>query len=426
MNFAFDYLIIGGGIAGTMAAETIRRQDPRGTIAILNAEPHPLYSRVLLPAYMQGKVRRDQVFLRTLLDYDKNGIQIFLGELAAAVDITHHEVRTSRANIFHYKKLLAAGGGSVRPWRASGSGWEHACRLQTIEDADKFIAQAEKVPLKEAIVVGAGFIGMEFVNSLVARGFRVSLVTSEGGCWFGRLGAEGSQFLERAFLAHGVAIYPASQILFLEQDASGMFTAKTSKGAILEAGIVAVGVGLERNVDIYQGLGFEIERGIKTNEYLETGVEDVWAAGDVAEYYSTLFGTYEVVGNWTNAFQQGRVAGLNMSASLAGHGDRTAFTDIATYSITVLGKYVTFLGSAFAGKGREVINRIDPNGAYLEKFFLRDSYLVGAAMINKFEDKKILETMMRLRVLLANAKSELADPACRLADIVAAAGAPAL
>jgi len=425
MNITVDYLILGGGIAGTTAAETIRRQDPRGAIAILNAEPHPLYSRVLLPAYMQGKVRRDQVFLRTLHDYDKNGIQAFLGELATVVDIAHHEVRSSRANIFHYKKLLAAGGGSVRPWRASGSGWEQICRLQTIEDADAFIAKSEKAPFKEAIVVGSGFIGMEFVNSLAARGFKVSLVTSEGGCWFGRLGAEGSRFLERAFLSHGVTIYPADHILLLEQDESGVFTAKTSKGATLKAGIVAVGVGLERNQDVFQGWGFKIARGIRTNEYLETGVEDVWAAGDVAEYYSAVFGTYEVVGNWTNAFQQGRVAGLNMSASLAGRNDRTAFTDIATYSITVLGNYVTFLGSAFAGKGKEAISRIDPDGTYFEKFFLRDNYLVGAVMINKFEDKKILEMMMRSRALLADAKSKLADPAYSIADIAAKANTPA-
>ncbi|OGZ45836.1 MAG: hypothetical protein A3C84_03565 [Candidatus Ryanbacteria bacterium RIFCSPHIGHO2_02_FULL_48_12] len=415
MRIGVDYLILGGGIAGTTAAETIRRDDKDGKIAILSGESHVLYSRVLLPAYVQGRIPREKVFLRTLTDYERNAIQLFLGESAVVVDAEKKEVQTSAGNTFFFEQLLISTGGQVQPWRV-GRSVPDVARLQTLNDADDLIARIHRTTKKHAVVVGAGFIGMEFVNSLVANGFSVDLITKDGGCWFGHLGKDGSDFLEMAFPRNRVALHPASEVSDIKLDA-GTYLIRTTRNDKLEAGLLAVGIGLERNLTSFQGQGFEIGKGIKTNEYLETNFPYVWAAGDIAEYYNVHTKKHALVGNWSHAFLQGRAAGLNMSAAHLHKKTKTVFEDVPTYSITVLGNHVTFLGDSVIEGSKETLARADEHGRFFEKFFLKDNLLVGAIMINKFEDKKVLEALIKHQVDITTLKPFLVRPEASIKDL---------
>src|SRR3989344_644827 len=115
-----DYLIIGGGIAGTTAAETIRKLDPSGTITIVSEEPHPLYSRVLLPHYIRGRVKRDFVFLKKDEWYEKHAITLLKGRFLQSLDISAHEAVLNDGTIYKYKKLLLATGGRGRTASSGG------------------------------------------------------------------------------------------------------------------------------------------------------------------------------------------------------------------------------------------------------------------------------------------------------------------
>ena len=107
----YDYLIIGGGIAGTTAAETIRQKDKDGRVAILSAEPNFLYSRVLLPEFIRGEVGLEKVMLRGADDYKKNGIEIFLGEEVEKLNTYELSLKTKSGKEFKAKKILIASGG---------------------------------------------------------------------------------------------------------------------------------------------------------------------------------------------------------------------------------------------------------------------------------------------------------------------------
>src|SRR3989344_836979 len=143
---SYQYLIIGGGIAGVTAAETIREQHPDATIGIVTHEPYPLYSRVRLPMYLKRKIPREKLFLRTIDDFIESRIELRLQETVTAVDEKRREITLSRfagsggarhnGVTLGYQKLLIASGGRARPW---GRPEDESViyRLQTIDDADR-------------------------------------------------------------------------------------------------------------------------------------------------------------------------------------------------------------------------------------------------------------------------------------------------
>lgn len=395
MQVKTDYLIIGGGIAGTTAAETIRERDPKGDIAIISAEPHMLYSRVLLPKYVRGAIRREQVFLRGVADYEKNNIRLFLQEEVAAIDTLRHEVRTRAGNLFSYRALLIAAGGTPKPWHVEGGNSVPVMRFQTIDDADAIREAVDNATYKEAVVVGGGFIALELINALVPRGFRVHMVLQERAFWGQYMDTAGSAFLEQFLEKHSIIIHRESQVLAAtpRAEGAGVSVRLTTEKEVV-ADVFVVGVGLERNLALFGEEGIEVSRGVRANEFLETGAEGVWAAGDVAEYYDILVGRHSVVGNWTNAFLQGRTAGINMAAALAG-GEKQEFRRVSSYALDVLGMQVTFLGH-MQGAGEEgikIITRADGAESY-ERLFIERTRLIGAILMNKFEDKKELEHLI--------------------------------
>ena len=157
----YDYLIIGGGIAGVTAAETIREKSPTGTIGIISGEPHLLYSRVLIPSFLKGRISRDQLFLRRAEDFTRRNIDLHLGQTAVSVDTKLKAVRLENGLVFRYKKLLVTSGGRVKPWGRKED-LEFIYRMQTLDDADRI--RARLPALKSPLVIGSSFISLEFLE----------------------------------------------------------------------------------------------------------------------------------------------------------------------------------------------------------------------------------------------------------------------
>lgn len=416
-----DYLIIGGGIAGTVAAEAIRGKDDSGTIAIVSKEPHELYSRVLLPKYVEGTLTRPQVFLRTVEDYNKRNIDLFSGQEATIVDVKRKEVRTRQGAVFFYKQLLIAAGGRVKPWRVEGSADVSVMRFHTIDDASVLYDRLSEKHPKDVVIVGGGFIALELMNALVPRGVsRVHCLVPEKRYWEDYLDNEGSALVERHLEQNGILLHPDETVTIIRKDDGGKITVFTTNRASYPADILMVGIGLDREVETISGSGIEVKRGIVTDEFLETGIKDVWAAGDVAECYNPVFGRNLLVGNWNNAFLQGRIAGLNMVSRHTARGDLQAFTHIPLYAITVLGMHIAFLGDVSGAKervNRTYISRFQ-EGKWYERFGLEGGKLVSAVFINKFEDKRVIELLMKDQRDSAPYVSYLGDPSVTLADYI--------
>lgn len=399
----YNYLIVGGGIAGVTAAETVRAGEPDATIAILSKETNILYSRVLLPNYIKGKVRRDQVFLRSIDDFEKRNIDLLLGKEAIFLDTEKKEVKAKSGELYSFDKLLIASGGSPRAMSIPGENLAGVFRLQTIDDADglvKFLPEAQK-----AVVIGGGFISLEFLEIMRVYNIPTTLVARGSRFFSGVLDQNGGELMNKNFERSGVDIIFEDDALEFggNERVSGL---RTQKGLVLDGDIVGVGIGLKMNDDFALGtsVGVTPGRGMRTNEFLETATPGIFAAGDIAEYFDVILGGYHKHGNWTNAFLQGRVAGQNMLGI-----EPAVFKSIPFYSIANLGLHITFLGEPEEAENTETVSRVDLAAQRYERFFLRDEKLVGAVLINMFHDKPALAELIENKIPIAHARIDLAD-----------------
>lgn len=395
----YDYLVIGGGAAGVTGAEIIRTRDHKGRIAIISSEIHPLYSRVLLPAYLKGKIPRERVFLRAREDFAAKKIDLFLDEEVISVDATHREVTTRGGKIFGFEKLLIASGGRVRHWQHEAVAGDRSYRLQTVDDADRLLDALAQI--RQPLVIGASFIALEFIEVLVRHKIQPRVLAREERFFAAFTDEAGGQILDDNFQKHGVRCHYDEEIHGVRAEGPELEIATTHSGAI-KADSIALGIGVECNTAFLHDSGLALgRRGVKTDEYLESNVAGIYAAGDVAEYYDLIVGDHRTAGNWTHAVAQGTRAGLNMA------GERAAFTHIPSYSITNLGMQIGVIGEC--GAGFSAITRVDKAKAQYERLFLQGGVLVGAFLINYFQDRSHLTGLISRRADISAYEHQLRD-----------------
>ncbi|MDZ4260507.1 MAG: FAD-dependent oxidoreductase, partial [Candidatus Sungbacteria bacterium] len=170
----------------------------------------------------------------------------------------------------------------------------------------------------------------------------------------------------------------------------------------ITADAIAVGVGIDRNMAYARESGFDAsEHGIRVNEYLETNYPEVYAAGDVAEFYDVISRKHRVVGNWTSAVLQGKRAGLNMM------GMREPFSSVPSYSITNLGFQITALGDI--SNHADAVVRMDKAHRQYERFFFEENVLAGAVLINRFADKAHLAKLIEQHTDMSQWREQMSN-----------------
>lgn len=403
----YQYLIIGGGIAGVTAAETIRERDSQGAIAVICEEPHLLYSRVLLPAYLKQRINREQLFLRRSDDFTKNRIDLRLHEEVAEVDLRLREVRMTNHQGLAFERLLIATGGRVRPW-GEPRDQQVVYRLQTLDDADRMREDLHRI--RAPVVIGTSFIGLEFLEIFVENGAHPFILSRDPYYFSHLLGPEGGTLLMENFSVHGIDGQYGDSIREIAHR-NGRVIIGTEQFQEYDCDAIAVGIGIERNRSFLKGIGVAVgNRGVLVNEFLETDAEGVWAAGDVVEFRDPEDGRTRTLGNWTSAFLSGRQAGLNMA------GAREPFLHVETYAITSFGMQITAVGDCTVD-GSESIEQQRPRDRSYHRFFIRGGRLRGAVLINSFRDKPHVTALIANRVPVAPFASNLSDPAFDIKNI---------
>ncbi|MDP3727404.1 MAG: FAD-dependent oxidoreductase [bacterium] len=409
----YDYLIIGNGVAGTTAAETIRERDAAASVAIVSDEPYPLYSRVLLPNYVKGLVRREQVFLRKVGDYAAKQITLLAGDTAIGLNTAGRTISLASGRALGFSKLLIASGGRPFPLGIPGEDLHGVSRFQTIDDADRMLELL--IHTTQAVVAGGSFIALEYLEILVTRRIPAALVISQPYFFSRFFDAVGGEMLHENFRKHGIEVIAGERIAAIEGDGA-VERVRLARGRAIEADFIGAGIGLGRNTAWLRHTGVELTAdGIATDEFLEASPPGVFAAGDVADFNDVTLGFRHTHGNWGNAFRQGELAGRNMV-----HPEgKEPYVGVTSYGIRNLGLAIALVGHVSGGPGIRAVSRMDPTGASHARFFLREHRLVGAALINRHDDRPVITTLIRDGVPLSNvALAGLADPKFDIASLV--------
>lgn len=403
-----DYLIIGGGIAGTSAAEEIRSKDPNSTISIITEEPDRAYSRVLLPHYLRNENSLESLFVRTSESYQQKNIQLLTNLRATKVDTQAKLVTTSDDQVFNYAKLLIATGGKVNKLPIPGGNLPEVMYMRTLGDIKKIKETIGKS--KEAVVLGGGFIGIEFAQSFLKNGLKTTAVIREKSFWEPVVGENSGKLLSQTLSDNGVVVVPETQAteFFGKNKLEGI---KTNTGKEFKADIAGVGIGIHLDIEYLRDSGINLNKGVLTNEYLESTVPGVWAAGDIAEFYDVIVKRTHSLGNWANASSQGRTVGLNMV------GQREVFETTSMYSINIFNNNFSFLGDPMVDEQTEVVERGSTAEKKLGRLLIRDDVIVGASLINLPVDRNSITKLIKDKTKISSSKAKLADLSFDLSSV---------
>lgn len=407
-----DYLIVGGGVAGTTAAEVIRQRDSSGSIGIVSDEPHRFYSRIMLskPNFFLEKIPFEQVFLKNESWYANQRIELVSGRTAVALNPGEKALTLDDGSALTYQKLLLAVGGRVRKWSVSGADTPGVLYLRTLDDAKAIIAAVKSA--KSAVCVGGGFVSFEMCEMLRLAGIAVTLVLREPSYWDPILDAPSGQIIERALEKGGVKIFRNAEVS--EVVGAGAVTSVVLKdGTKLDCQLVIVGIGVVTPLDWVQAAGLDANRGILTDEFLETSIRDVWAAGDCAEFRDLVLGEQIQLGNWVNAQMQGRTVGLNMA------GQRQPFRLVSFYTTQGFGITVGFVGDVRSAPDRTVIERGTAGADSRTRILIKEGEIIGATLVNRTPDLAPLSKLIEQDVKVTGLEAKLGDPSVDLKTLLA-------
>ncbi|MFZ5862291.1 MAG: NAD(P)/FAD-dependent oxidoreductase [Nitrospirota bacterium] len=406
-----EYLIIGGGIAGTTAADTIRKYSDR-SVMLVTEEPHTLYSRVRLPDYLAAQIPRDRVFLKDEAWYRERGIDLTRGCAVRSLSVADQSVRLDDGSAVRYGALLLAMGGAARRLSCAGADWPGVHYLRTIDDADRILASMPAAT--RAVVVGGGFIGLELARGFSHHGRPTTLVLMEPRFWPAFLDETASAWIDRTLRARGIDVRYSEQLHEI-RGAGTNRQAVMASGSVFPCDIMGVGIGISTLHPFVTDAGLAVRKGIVTDEYFRTSVPHVFAAGDIAEFFDLTSGRSNQLGNWSNAMEQGKVAALNMV------GDATPYRFVGGYVITIFGMPVGLTGDPSMPPGAEVILRGSPDRGSYARLIVRDGVIKGAAVLNAPKDHVTVGQLIKQTIRIDAAREQLADPTFNLKSLLATA-----
>ncbi|MCK2220027.1 FAD-dependent oxidoreductase [Actinomadura sp. ATCC 31491] len=371
------YVIVGGGLAGAKAAQTLREEGFDGEIVLFGAEHERPYERPPLSKdYLTGRSEREAVYVHAPGWYAEHGVDLRLGMRVTRVEPEHHVVRLGNGSRQPYDKLLLATGAAPR--RLPGP----AAYLRTLDDCEAIRRRLAEVG--SVLVIGASWIGLETAAAARAAGCAVTVVEPEPTALNRVLGPEMGGLFARLHARNGVDL--RFGIAAAEVTDTGV---RLSSGERLTADLVVAGIGAVPEAELAREAGLEVGLGVRTDASLRTSHPDVYAAGDVAESYHPLYGRHLRLEHWANALHGGPAA----ARAMLGH---EVVHDLVPYCYT--DQYD--LGMEFSGDIEgydEIVYRGDVDALEFVAYWLRDGRVVAGMNVNVWDVADGIQELIRSR-----------------------------
>ena len=384
MSERYDFVIIGNSAAGLQALRTLRRHDRLSSIAIIDREDCPAYSRVLTPYYVGGHIPREGLDIVGHDFYGDLGIMTLFGQTVVAFDPEKHSVQLADGREIGFNKLLLATGAEARTLTVSA---QRSCVLRHVSDADKLIGL-----LKEAqsiTAIGAGLVSLPLLSHAHEE-IEKHLIVGSDRIFSRVVDADAAEILEELLTAQGLSIYKQDDIKTIKEEVQLHMTLNSGKQLVSD--LLIVGKGVAPNTHLAVEAGLEVEDGVSIDRFCRSNHPDVFAAGDAAEGADFISGEATIQGNWMTAVEQGENAALNML------GLECRYPGSLKNNITeIFGIEVAAVGYCQDDVSKTAISWNALTGRFRKVFLDEKQRVVGATMIGETNDSGLYYNLVSTR-----------------------------
>jgi len=401
-----EIVIVGGGLAGAAAAENYRKAGGTGSVTIISQEKNrPVHRPPLSKEYLRGDKEREEVFVHPGGFYDENGITVKLETRVDAIDLPAKELVLASGERYGFDTLVLATGARPRRLSVPGADLDGIFYLRSLESSERL--QAASNDARNAVVIGAGFIGMEVAASLTSRGVQCTVVERGSHIWARLVPEVVSGFIRRLYEERGVQFRFGTGVQALEGERR-VQSVVLENGERLPADLVVAGVGAMLNTALAEAADLETERGIVVDELFRTscrratgGTADVYAIGDVALFPDPIGGRIHTE-HWDNALHQGRALGKTLAGRPEPY-DHVAyfFSDLFDLSLNMIG---------YPAGWDDIILRGDPSDGRFTAIYVKDDTVSAVLMLNDDQHFDAWPALVRSRRSVVNVANKLADP----------------
>ncbi len=371
-----SYVIVGDGIAGATAAETICEEDSDADVTVITEEREPLYNRINIKEFAKGKMPEDFIRMHEKSWYEERDIDLRLNTNVWKIDPDEENVVLHDGEQIPYDKALLATGGTPRDLPVPHGDADGIHKFWTFVHSRRIRRDLENAD--DAVIVGAGLLGIDFAYALAENDVHGRYLMRGDRWWRYGLDEEGAEIIHDELRSVGVEPVFGEGVDRFEIDRLGQVEEVVgTTGERYPCDVAGVCIGLDLNTELTEGTDAEADEGILVDEYMRTDDPDIYAAGDVTEFHDVLIGERNINGSWDSAMGQGEIAAKNMVASERGD-DLEEFSIVPKYSVSHFSMPFISLGSPT--KGEEFAARRYDDKDYRRLAF-KDGRLVGAVLI---------------------------------------------
>jgi len=389
-------IIIGAGPAGVTAAETVRTFDRQAELSMLTDEPYLPYSP---PAMADHFILGTDNHLWRPSDWPyQTGVDYRSGVHVAAIEPEAHRIRLASGELLSYDRLLISSGARLYAPLA-GVDLPGIYNFKSLSAAEKLVGKVRSGEASSALIVGAGFIGMEIALLLRELGVKVTQIEMLDQVMAAMLDAETATIALSLMLSHGIDVRLKTKASAFVGNgrANGV---RLESGEVLQADLLIAATGVMPNVDLLQGSGITSKRGITVNDYLMTSAPDVFAAGDCIESPNLLTGEVLVHAIFPNAIEQGRVVGMNLAGYPVKYEGAERMNSLKHLGLPII--------AAGEKQGDRILREQHNNS--LRTIYLQENQLKGFQLVGDIKAAGILHALMTQKSDVSQLESHLLDP----------------
>lgn len=406
-----NYLIIGNSAAAVGAVEAIRTVDTSNPITILTEENYLAYSRPLIAEYLSDTVAVNKMWYRDGAFYSDNNVSLKLATKVISVDPEKQIVMTSEGNEIPYDKLLIASGGKPFIPPIEGLDTEGVFTFVRWDEVKKI--KNSKPDIKNALVIGGGLIGLKAAEHLTKAGIKVTVVELANNILSLILDNTASNMLKRHFQEHGVDIITEKTVKRINSTDGKVSGALLSDNTLIDCDAVIIAIGVVPNNSFVENTTVGINKGIIVNEYLQTNISNIYAAGDVAEGKDLLLNTNRVLPIWPVAFKQGYTAGLNMAGVEAIYKGAISMNALEFFHLPIICAGL----AKCPDESYEEEFVLNEKKKFYKKIITKNNQLVGYIYFNNIERAGILTSLITDKTDISLFKSEILNDSFGLIHI---------